>query len=409
MKRRRKALKRILNPKAIKVEEETYIPRPLETLYPAQMPSRAEESAGSNTIRARSGSEVSGLSSGGDIPSAAAPNDPIPMNLDNPGPSNLGQSKKSTAKTPRTESHSKQLHGNAKGNPSSANPQHFEREIIPLDDETSSPLTPSISEHVPTSGFLSVNHRQWKAAHNNAHALATSSSPKRSFEAYDNGDTRDTPNKKRKSTAPTSSADPETLRYGQQQPMWNIRRQEAPQNAQPSVEKPAEPNTTVKPSKGQKKHKQVQKKRERNNFTDFEKEHAPAWIRTALDAGHSGSELQREYLKHFGTHHHATTLKAFLDRQEAKAKTGGTPQKASQAAPQATTTPIPNSTPTSITQPLPQEPMPQGPNPSVEEARQSHILKFKVPSNPEAPSAEPPVDNIRRRLRSGHPWPYRAN
>ncbi|CAG8939000.1 unnamed protein product [Penicillium salamii] len=110
--------------------------------------------------------------------------------------------------------------------------------------------------------------------------------------------------KRFKSAHPTSSSDLEVLQHGQHLAMWNEQRN----TSSPSQNTPTE-----------RQPQKEKKRRERNNFTDYEKQHAPQWIREQLDAAMVGTELERAYTARFGTHHQFYTLKAFVDRMERKA------------------------------------------------------------------------------------------
>ncbi|CAG8217740.1 unnamed protein product [Penicillium salamii] len=117
------------------------------------------------------------------------------------------------------------------------------------------------------------------------------------------GGTSQTP-KRFKSAHPTSASDLEVLQHGQHLAMWN---------EQQNTSSPSQNTTTEgKPPK-------EKKRRERNNFTEYEKQHAPQWIRQQIDAAMVGTELERAYTARFGTHHQFYTLKAFVDRMERKA------------------------------------------------------------------------------------------
>jgi hypothetical protein len=72
----------------------------------------------------------------------------------------------------------------------------------------------------------------------------------------------------------------------------------------------------IKPKKAKSHKKGV---RVRNNFTQEEFDHAPAWLKPRLDAGMSPAKLEQEYEAKFGVLHRYNTLKLWLDRQEAKA------------------------------------------------------------------------------------------
>jgi hypothetical protein len=72
----------------------------------------------------------------------------------------------------------------------------------------------------------------------------------------------------------------------------------------------------IKPKKAKSHKKGV---RVRNNFTQEEFDHAPAWLKPRLDAGMSPAKLEQEYEAKFGVLHRYNTLKLWLERQEAKA------------------------------------------------------------------------------------------
>lgn len=395
MKKRRRGLERIHESNNVKLEPETESPPPLKTMFPVSTP-RPVTSGESHTTRARSSSESS-VSSGGDIPSAAAAEDSAQAKLGNTDRSGVAQSK-------------------GKGKYAASAPTNSEQEVIQIHDDTSSPLTSlgSAMDPSPSSQFLPVNQSQLKVARN----LSTpgpSSTPKRSFDAYSHGDPHPSSGKRQKSAAPSSSKVAGPSSHGQQMPMWNVRFPDSPHQTPPSAKRTAEPEVAP-PEKRQKQTTPAQKKsgtrkpelkkRERHNFTDFEKEHGPPWIRAAMNRGLGGAELQKAYFQHFGTHHHATTLKAFLDRMEAKAKANpaSTPKGTTEAPIQPTT-----ELSTNATTELPTKPAtnltPQ-PNPG-EGGGPSTAQKLKVRFDPEAPR-NPPSDTISRRLRSGHPWPYRG-
>jgi hypothetical protein len=78
----------------------------------------------------------------------------------------------------------------------------------------------------------------------------------------------------------------------------------------------------IKPTKAKAHKKGV---RVRNNFTQEEFDHAPAWLKPRLDAGISPAKLEQEYEAKFGVLHRYNTLKLWLERQEAKASSIKTP------------------------------------------------------------------------------------
>ncbi|KAJ5317443.1 hypothetical protein N7508_001951 [Penicillium antarcticum] len=61
--------------------------------------------------------------------------------------------------------------------------------------------------------------------------------------------------------------------------------------------------------------------RVRNNFTQEECDHAPAWLKPRLAAGISPAQLEQDYEARFGVLHRYNTLKHWLERQEAKSGT----------------------------------------------------------------------------------------
>lgn len=80
---------------------------------------------------------------------------------------------------------------------------------------------------------------------------------------------------------------------------------------------PEAPSTKAKSKpKGNKKDKKGT--RVRNNFTQEEFDHAPAWLKSRLETGISPAQLEQDYEARFGVLHRYNTLKLWLERQEAK-------------------------------------------------------------------------------------------
>jgi hypothetical protein len=67
-------------------------------------------------------------------------------------------------------------------------------------------------------------------------------------------------------------------------------------------------------------HKAKERKRKRKNFTEYEKENAPAWLRAQYDAHRPSGEIERAYVDKFGVRHRSSTLKSWLERMEEQAQ-----------------------------------------------------------------------------------------
>jgi hypothetical protein len=111
--------------------------------------------------------------------------------------------------------------------------------------------------------------------------------------------------KKQKSENDTSPVNSEALNYDKALPMSSETPKESLQLQHQT------PEQQTKPEK---------KKRMRNNFTEYEKEHAPAWLRSQIDAEKTPIEIERAYVERFGVKHHFHTLKLWLYRMEEKTK-----------------------------------------------------------------------------------------
>ncbi|CAG7934295.1 unnamed protein product [Penicillium olsonii] len=312
LRRRRKNLQELRD--SVRVKTEPKSPEPSHAGYRTPSVSQLLQSIESRPVRERDPSypsESSTVSTGDDIPYGNPRNEPTP-GMQERSLRSADQGVQSEPKDPKQIDRAQQA---------PAALRHKARGTINTNDETrSAPSTPPTTSNLPTgpadttasssrpvqsSAFMPINRRQAKAAANFA-TPTESPHPKRLRETRQAEQTVEPSPKRRKSSYPNASAELDSMTYGQHLAMWNDQSQQSP--------------STQKPPKDTKPEKTGKKKRERNNFTEYEKEHAPSWIRAQLTAGVSGVDLERAYMAQFGTKHHSTTLKAFLDRNEAKAK-----------------------------------------------------------------------------------------
>ncbi|CAG8188414.1 unnamed protein product [Penicillium nalgiovense] len=110
--------------------------------------------------------------------------------------------------------------------------------------------------------------------------------------------------KKQKTETAPSPAEIETIDLNEELPMWKEK-----------VDTPTKPQPTY-PTTGKKRKGQ---KRTRNNFTDYEKEHAPAWFKSQVNAGKLPSEIEKAYVEKFGVFHRWLTVKLWVDRMDERA------------------------------------------------------------------------------------------
>ncbi|KAJ5164901.1 uncharacterized protein N7500_006731 [Penicillium coprophilum] len=118
--------------------------------------------------------------------------------------------------------------------------------------------------------------------------------------------------KKQKTETTSLSADTETIDLSEELPMWN-EKVDTPNKPQPKS------SSAGKQRKGQ--------KRTRNNFTDYEKEHAPAWFKSQVDAGTLPGDIEKAYVEKFGVFHRWLTLKLWVDRLDKRAAKAERPSK----------------------------------------------------------------------------------
>lgn len=111
------------------------------------------------------------------------------------------------------------------------------------------------------------------------------------------------PKKQKIETAP-SQGSTGSINLGEELAMWKAK-----------LDTPQKPRHTS--SKGPKEG--TGKKRTRNNFTQYEKDHAPAWFKSQVEAGISAPEIEQAYVEKFGVFHRWLTLKLWVDRLNERA------------------------------------------------------------------------------------------
>ncbi|KAJ6186139.1 hypothetical protein N7519_007440 [Penicillium mononematosum] len=224
--------------------------------------------------RARSSSQSSGVSSGSDIP-FTAPGDttrPVSYDSDDDNDDAVNDSDQQENSNVITESDQKAYENgmgvSVSGLLSSRKPQ-----VAQSQDHTQSPK--------PFQGDGSAKHQ-----------------------LHGNEDLTRPPLKKQKTETAPSPAEIETIDLSEELPMWKGK-----------VDTPTKPEPTYS-STGKKRKGQ---KRTRNNFTDYEKEHAPAWFKSQINAGKPPSEIEKAYVEKFGVFHRWLTVKLWVDRMDERA------------------------------------------------------------------------------------------
>ncbi|KAJ5360148.1 hypothetical protein N7517_009339 [Penicillium concentricum] len=129
---------------------------------------------------------------------------------------------------------------------------------------------------------------------------------------HGNEDLMRPPPKKQKTETTSSPTEIETIDLSEELPMWN-EKVDTPNKPQPKF------SSAGKRRKGQ--------KRTRNNFTDYEKEHAPAWFKSQVDAGKLPGDVEKAYVEKFGVFHRWLTLKLWIDRLDGRAAKAERPSK----------------------------------------------------------------------------------
>ncbi|KAG0156148.1 hypothetical protein PDIDSM_3324 [Penicillium digitatum] len=238
--------------------------------YPALYESRHPTICVETHTRARSSSESSGVSSGSDIPFTIPGDVSRPMSyysdevVDNSSqqdPSNLV-----------AESNQK-THGNETGVSVSGLLSNRKPEVAQSQAETQ-----------PDKQFLGDESAR--------HPL------------HGNEDLMRPPPKKQKTESASSPTDIETTDLGEELPMWKEK-----------VDTPTKPQPTSSTAGTRRKGQ----KRTRNNFTDYEKKHAPAWFKSQVNAGKPPGDIEKAYVEKFGVFHRWLTLRLWVDRMDERA------------------------------------------------------------------------------------------
>lgn len=282
LRKRRSKLQAIIGPDGQTPVKKERTPEGPHSQHTTPAVSRPMVSVDSPDARARNVSENSGVSTGDDIPYGASRDGSAPLALGNSDESDDPLSERTAERETNDQPRNtpSQLIGREPPSSTSVAQNMPEKNHGHANVNSSSPY-----------GFMPINHTRDKMA---------MSTPKRSLQDSHMEDVSQFSPKRQKTVNPAST-DGESLDYSQELPMRNADVLDSPQ----------------RPTQGEgKKPKKDKKKRERNNFTDFEKEHAPAWLRTLFDELKPASEIEQEYLRKFGVWHSIGTLKSWLGRME---------------------------------------------------------------------------------------------
>lgn len=280
LKKRRAKLQGIRDP--VKRSRTPQTPR---AQYPTPNESRRLTiSVEAHDTRARSSSESSGVSSGSDIPFTIPVSKEVSLDSDS-------DDHDAVFDTSRQQEHS---------NPTNLIADSNQK---PFDNEMGVSVSRILSNRKPEVAQSRDGTQQFKqfqgdmSAKNKLHGSSGSMRP---------------PPKKQKIEAAPSPINIGTNDLGEELPMWK-EKVDTPIKPEPSS------STTGTRRKGQ--------KRTRNNFTDYEKQHAPAWFKKQLDAGIPPADVEKAYHKKFGVFHRWLTLKLWVDRLEERAAKAKPPSK----------------------------------------------------------------------------------
>lgn len=291
LRKRRSKLQAIIGPDGQTPVKKERTPEGPPSQYTTPAVSHPTVSVDSPDARARNASENSGVSTGDDIPYGASRDGSAPLALGSADESDDPLGEKLRHREPTDQPRNTPSQVIERAPPSSSFPQHMsEKDRTHAVGAASSPY-----------GFMPINQTREKVADRDV-----STPPKRSLQDSHMEDASQFSSKRQKTVNPAST-DGEALDYSKELPMRNVEVLDSPQ----------------RPTQGEgRKPKKDKKKRERNNFTDFEKEHGPAWLRTLFDELKPGSEIEQEYLRKFGVWHSIGTLKSWLGRMEQVPKAG---------------------------------------------------------------------------------------
>ncbi|OQD97828.1 hypothetical protein PENSOL_c011G01806 [Penicillium solitum] len=234
--------------------------------------------------RARSSSESSGVSSGSDIPFTIPVSKEVSLDSDS-------DDHDAVFDNPRQQENS---------NPTNLIADSNQK---PFDNKMGVSVSGLLSNRKPEVAQSRDGTQQFKQFQGDMSAK---------HQLHGSSDLMRPPPKKQKIEAAPSPTNIETNDLGEELPMWK-EKVDTPIKPEPSS------STTGTRRKGQ--------KRTRNNFTDYEKQHAPAWFKKQLDAGIPPADVEKAYHKKFGVFHRWLTLKLWVDRLEERAAKAKPPSK----------------------------------------------------------------------------------
>ncbi|KAJ5196795.1 hypothetical protein N7449_007274 [Penicillium cf. viridicatum] len=246
--------------------------------YPTPNESRRPTiSVESHDTRARSSSESSGVSSGSDIPFTVPVSKEVSFDSDSDDHDDV------------VDNSRQQEHSNPINLVADSNQKPFDTEM-----------------GVSVSGLLSNRKPEVAQTRDGAQQF-------KQHQLHGSSDLMRPPLKKQKiETAAPSPTNIETNDLGGELPMWKEK-----------VDTPIKP----KPLSSAAGTRRKGQKRTRNNFTDYEKQHAPAWFKKQVDAGNPPADVEKAYVKKFGVFHRWLTLKLWVDRLEERTAKAETPNK----------------------------------------------------------------------------------
>ncbi|KAF4763302.1 hypothetical protein HAV15_000538 [Penicillium sp. str.  len=259
--------------------------KPPGAQYPTPNESRRLTiSVKAHDTRARSSSESSGVSSGSDIPFTIPVSKEVSLDSDS-------DDHDAVFDNPRQQENS---------NPTNLIADSNQK---PFDNKMGVSVSGLLSNRKPEVAQSRDGTQQFKQFQGDMSAK---------HQLHGSSDLMRPPPKKKKIEAAPSPTNIETNDLGEELPMWK-EKVDTPIKPEPSS------STTGTRRKGQ--------KRTRNNFTDYEKQHAPAWFKKQLDAGIPAADVEKAYHKKFGVFHRWLTLKLWVDRLEERAAKAKPPSK----------------------------------------------------------------------------------
>lgn len=238
----------------------------------------------SHNTRARSSSESSGVSSGSDIPFTVPVSKEVSFDSDSDDHDNAFYN-------PCRREHS---------NPTNLAPDSNQKLF---DNEMGVSVSGLLSNRKPEVAQSRDGTQQFKQFQGDESAK---------HQPHGSSDLMRPPTKKQKVETAPSPTNVETNALGEELPMWKEK-----------VDTPIKPE----PSSSTAGTRRKGSKRTRNNFTDYEKQHAPAWFKKQVDAGRPPADIEKAYHEKFGVFHRWLTLKLWVDRLEERAAKAKPPSK----------------------------------------------------------------------------------